>query len=668
MPEDKDTLFTEKVPSPAKEPAKYLPDQKIGLDQEEEQNLMTDLWGEFDRAVMARGIWIERQNRFMKKRSGMYAKKNFPWPGAANYHLPLIDKSIRKFKPTFVSLLADVVPTASFMSLSPQGYSTEPYIEREFHWLFWQRMDAFEEVVVSTDWMLSRGFCVAKVFYEKRTRHTTDHWEVRELPPELLQAVQQAQDQPIRQWLQQVNIPAESLEASVGIVMGALQSGKKDFKLTYEVVEYDAPRLVIKKPEDIVVSSDTTNLDDARFIFEVSMKSGKDLRDYAKQVWYRPHVVEAILEGHGKGNQPSAVIRQEQGNLIATQELRAGMDLWQSAEDLYQIVESYFFQDVDGDGEDERVVFVMAKDYPQEPLATYLYKRRRWPYQMIFFDQIGQGHTDHRGHAELLDPLQTVLKTQHDQKIDRQTISTALSFKYVPGGVHPGSIRYIPGQGIPVRSMNEFEFITPPNVDFSFDKEMMMLKAWAEETVGNPDYGNTNALSETGNSARTAREISAIAQEKQLVLSLDAKVFLHCWQKVFERVWEEWMDYGPREFVIRMMGEPPIEVHRTGMVLGEFQIMPAGNLWNSNPLMNLAKAQHRVQTYLGNPFVRQRELIEDALLRDDPRLAARLLTSPQEAQQMQQQMSQAAYQKGSGSAPKNNGQGLSMAQASHVAT
>ena len=644
-----DTLYTKTVPATGEVPPSV--ETTTTLDGDEERTLMADLEHELQKALSARTTWMSRQTRFFKKRFGIYPKKLFPWPGSASYHLPLIEKSIRKFKPTFVSLLADVVPTASFMSLSPELMAAEPFVEREFHWLLWQRMDIFESVLTATDYMLARGFCVGKVFYERRTSTRTDRWTGEELPIDVVLSVNTGDETPIRQWAAMIGIPPDAIEDVTAQVFDQLRDAKQTITVTYQVVEYDAPRLVIRKPEDVVVPSDTTTLQDARFIFDLSLKSGKDLRQWAKEGWYRKDVVEALLE-HGGTSAGETTLDPTSSDLRSTEETKTGLDLWQSAEDLYRIVEAYCFFDVNGDGEDERVVLVYAPDYMQEPLAVYLYQRSRWPFQKIFFEQIGPSHVDHRGHAELLDPLQTVLKAQHDQKIDRQTITTALSFKYVPGGMHPGNVKYIPGQGIAVRSMAEFEFITPPNTDFAFDKEMLMMKAWAEETVGNPDYGLAGPLSSAGSEARTAREIQAIAQEKQQILSLDAKVYLHCWQKLFEMIWEEWVDYGPRQFVVRLMGEPPIPVDRTGMVMGEFQITPTGNLWNSNPQANLQKAMGRLQLFLGNPFVNQYALLQDAFLRDDPRLVSRLLIPPEQAQHVQKQMQEQAFTKGEASQTK----------------
>ena len=624
--------MTEAMPSEPQDRPKSIPNPRMGMTKTDERDIIGALIGKYHEGLAARVTWMDRQARFFKKRFGIYPKKTFPWPNAANYHLPLIEKSIRKAKPIFLDTLS-VSPVASFMSLDPQGMATEPYIDREFHWLIHQRMDSFDEFQVATDWMLGRGFSVVKVFYERRTREVTETWTPDEIPESVLSGDETV----VTQWLQAVGVPMSEIEEVRPQVIQSVRE-LRDVTVTYTVTDYDAPRLVVKKPEDVVVAPETTKLDDAPWIVEPMLKTATELRAMVKAGYYRKDVVEAILEGARP-----ASIQAESDVLVQEERIRQGT-VDRPPEGLYRILEVYFFHDVRGNGVDERVVFVMSEDYPEEALATYRYTRKRWPYEKIFFERIGWDHTDHRGYAELLDPLQTPLKAQHDQKIDRQTISTALSFKYVPGGVHPSSIRYTPGQGIPVRSMQEFEFLTPPNTDFSFDREMMMLKAWAEETVGNPDFGLTGPLSQTGGEARTAREIGAIAQEKQQIVALDVRVFLNCWRKVFERVWEEWVDFGPREFVVRLLGEPPIAVNRTGLVVGEYSIMPTGTLWNSNPQVNRSKAMQRLQIGLGNPYINQYELWKDAFLQDDPRLVGRVLVSPQEAQAIQQQMTQQALQ------------------------
>lgn len=656
-PKMKDTkeisIYGDKVPQKMKDPPPSVPNpNELHLEHEQEQELMKTLWGEYQRSLGARTVWMERQVRWHKKRFGIRPKKVFPWPGSSNLHLPLVDKSIRKLKPSFVGSLTNPVPIASFHDPNGKTMGEEPYLEQEFHSLVMDRMDSFEQFVVSADMTLEKGFCIAKVFYDYVTNPTQEVLKLADLPQEVSAVAQDGNIDALYQWLDSKGVPEADQPENADRILKALIEVKETVELKWHDVEYDAPRLVIRSPEEIVVPPDTKDIADARMVFDTYSLTGYDLKRAVAKGFFRKHVVKALLEKGGQMAQtgstnpngmPGAGSADDTQQYVNAHQSKTGIDPWLGSSYVFKMIESHTLVDVDDNGNDLRVVVIMAEDYPDEPLAVFASKKRKTCFRTIYFDKVNMEHFDHRGVSQMLDALQTALTVQHNLEIDRQTISTALGFKYVPGKVNPSQIRYIPGQGIAVNDLRNFEFITPPHMDGSFENQKAQLRALAEEYIGNIDFGLTKP---GGQDSRTAAEVNRIAQDKQITLSLDIQIFLHCWGRVFEMIWEEWNDHGPRQFYASMIGRPPLNIDREGKIRGRMRIKPNGSLWNSNPLVELQKAKERLAEMAGNPYIRQMPLYEDRLMREDPRLVQRLLASPEEVQQNMQQLAMAAAQGG----------------------
>ena len=67
--------------------------------------IANSLKAEIIKADASRGEQKKNWERWYKKRMGMRAQKSFPWPGCANVHLPLVDKTIKKMVPLYTSLI-----------------------------------------------------------------------------------------------------------------------------------------------------------------------------------------------------------------------------------------------------------------------------------------------------------------------------------------------------------------------------------------------------------------------------------------------------------------------------------------------------------------------------------------------------------------------------------
>jgi len=611
----------------------------------EPQDRITTLQAQFEESKRARLTWEQYQARWYRKRYGIRPKKTFPWPNCSNFHLPLDDKNIRKVKPAFVGAVQNVVPIATFYSLNAQNRQAEAGTEKEFHWLWHQRMRMFPHVAVAADLALQQGFCIAKTVYDVTYRTVKAVVKRTDLPPEALVKWQAELDP--SEWtlyLQERHGFDPEDEDHAAVMQEGFQElleGAEEVELEYEVKEYDAPRVTIRDPRDIVVPPSTGRLEDADVIFDVSFVTERELKDGARSGRYHRANVRAVIEkgppSRHTTSAADAVFSDggDSGSVAdADVEKKTGVDLqWPEAEG-YVRIEAYHWDEKKGRPHRQLTVWIVG--CPEVPLADEPWEEAEWPFTKLHFEMARYDHYSSRGIPDMLDSLQTSLVVQHNQMIDRQTLATALSFLYEPGAVQPSVMKFIPGQGIPVAMGKRFEFLAPPQMDQSFDKNQLVLKSWAEELIGNPDFGMAGALSQTRGEARSATEIQSIMQEKQMTQSLDIQVWLDGWRDVMRKVWSLWINKGPREFTVRF-GRDRIVVNRTGQVWGEFDLEPNGSLWNLNPQVRMQKAAERITRFAGDPRVNQEILYEDYFREDDERLLPDILHNDQKTQQIQQQ-------------------------------
>src|SRR3970040_225467 len=63
----------------------------------------------------ARKGWLDRQQALTKLRFGIRKPKTFPWRGASNLSVPLIDPLIRRYRPFLMKLVVEPDPVVEFV-------------------------------------------------------------------------------------------------------------------------------------------------------------------------------------------------------------------------------------------------------------------------------------------------------------------------------------------------------------------------------------------------------------------------------------------------------------------------------------------------------------------------------------------------------------------------
>lgn len=588
--------------------------------------------------------------RWFKKRFGIRpAQVNWPWPGAANLHLPLIDKTIRRSKPNFYNAIVGVSPTVTFKS-NVVGDDLELVrgIERRFDDMLHEEMEIFKPVAFGIDKMLERGYFTFKVIQEFFPEVVQEKIDIKEKFSQEVQDFiynpETTEDQLIEEMAMQfdMDINDDSDVEQIQSAIDQIKQGKQVIEFQREVHLHPHPSLFIKDSQSIVVPPDTCDIRDARRVEDQIPMTCEDILERAYSgKWDKANTL-MLLERLGyktdEAEKSRSGVNADKKETERLEERREGVE--GHTEDLPIISEIYFWFKWPGDKLPSRSVLTVHKKNTDLPLRFRKYKYEavdgspaKWPFGQVTFEVVGDRYHSPRGYSQMLDSLQTELTNNHNAKSNWMSIANSLNVKVKKtANIQTG---WIPGQPFYVNRMDDVEEMNFSQRDMSFDNEERILKGWAEEYIGlldstlvQPGTQGTN-----GSDARTKAEIDAVQAITVSVAGADLQVFQILGMNVMYRmIWERWMQYGPDEIsYVGSNGEEKvvskIDIKR------RFRMAPTGNIGNVSKDQRLRRAQARYQMFAGNTLINQGELIKDYLVNDDERTIEKLYIPPANVQQ-----------------------------------
>jgi hypothetical protein len=115
------------------------------------------------KAISDRSTWEDRQGLWYQMRHDGLRRTSKPFPGAADLHFPLIESTIKSFKPFFLAQTFSRDSLASFTGLGGQSTADAGKAEKAFdHYLRFET-NFPKQYMAMTDIMLLRGRAVMKV-------------------------------------------------------------------------------------------------------------------------------------------------------------------------------------------------------------------------------------------------------------------------------------------------------------------------------------------------------------------------------------------------------------------------------------------------------------------------------------------------------------------------
>ena len=564
--------------------------------------------------------WRQSHDKFYRLRFRVKKAKTFPFTGCSNLRLPTIETYIRKAKAALVGIYANIKPRMQVIPQTDQDLNKANKIEKFLDYLADYKMMLIEKLILGCDKMLEKGFFVAKVTWNMKSRTYNEELNLDDVSLEdamKLFDLEIPDEAIMQEMVQRLNVDMsetvmEDNMLSVQKAVKELRSGKSIIKVELKDELYNAPDVFICDPGDIYVPSDAgIDVQNLRWICHEYYEPLEVLRQRAREGIYDSDEIDDIIDLKNYGTEDKTISKDNDKIDEQTKSMREGIDRVNNPSHLVKIWEVYkYYNPVEGEPE-QKWQFILAPEFSKVLKKQVCpYDHQKFPFVRFAMEVIDDRWFSPRGIPEHLEDLSKEIDAQHNQKIDNQTIRNAPMFKFRSGVVNPKLVRFIPAQGIPVAGMGALDDSiklmdnSNANTEFSYEREEMLLKTVIQEYLGQVDYSLQSMINKR--QPRTLGEVQMQAQNANQVFSLDATMWTASLSELFTQMLELCQQYMPERVFALVTGQDDLEpIHMTrDEIQGKYHIVCRGNDTNTNPYVKAQKSQMRVQLLL-NPLTLQ---------------------------------------------------------------
>lgn len=641
-----------------------------------------------EEAESARSEWMNKQEKLLRQRKGVRKPKVFPWKGANNHNWPIMDGTIRRWKPGVTALILGADPVCYFFPTNPRAMAAAPDAQAYYHWRFHQ-IDGMEETVYElADYVAQHGLAYTLQCWDYRTRRVCRVCQVTDLFPQGVEAAYEQYAQAIAQQTAALSeavatgqAPPDVLaQAPVAVPLQefvvqvleteynlrqqnpleteqllaaaqAILQGAERVKFYYHVVIADRPQWMAFSPFDVIVPPRMDDPATAEFLGLVYRLTTDDVRVMANDGWFDAEPAEEVARRIEQRQSVDAEREQLFGragssyrqilNVLDQSEGLVPGEINDPNRDLFLRI--YTKMDVDGDLIKEQVVlWYHPATKTVLSIHPYVSPFPEWPIVRFEFEHNSRRPYQSRGVAELLTVFQATVNKMHNSRLDAMQITLSPMFQMrASAGNLKRNIRFMPGQIIPVSQVGDFA-----RVDFDVSgllqslTEENLTKNLAENYIGIFDPG---ILALNPSERRTAAEVDAVVTQTQSVFGQDAQLFQVAMRKVHRQLWKLIMEFGPAEEYFRVTGVEQPKLARKFELDMEYDLVPSGTPANTSRQLAMRRAAEALQLFLPDQtgLIDKHQLFKwyfDIL--DHNR--AKLIVRPPEAAAAVQQVMQAA--------------------------
>jgi hypothetical protein len=553
----------------------------------------------------------------------------WPWPGAADSRVALVDKYLRED----IALLMQVFQNNRILVRPNSPARDAAWANRLtslLRWLVYEEMQETEaEAEYLANLLLERGTAALGIWWHREETLTR---ETLELEP-LLQAAQQAQMRLARgeqgdalnfQALLPQLIMDPTLEAqALTMIQGLTPEGsgltnarlKQSLRELRETGKTQFPRPIVRKNrpcvralawnEDIWTPPETIEVQRSRLVFIREWLTEADIREHARAYEWEGNWVDAVLDTQ-KGR-----VTEMWTNGPARSRGPSWNALGQpDAQELYEVVTAYErLSDGDGIPGIYATVFSPGLADKEKWAASELldYAHGQFPFAVWSTERRSRLLDDARGYGEVAATWQTQIKRQWDARIDRTDVAT-LPPSHHPPGEEPDA--WGPGVQIPTLQPERFGYFESPKFDPGSKEVEETVRRFADEYFGRPvDEQNT---------------VQAQLLQGELVRKWQAG-----WKQAFTQIIQLCQQYMPDEFYFRVVGGEQgrgIKATREE-IQGPFNVTLKFNVrdLDADLVGEKLKLMERALAMDSNAIVDRNEAIAAAMELVDPGYAERLL-------------------------------------------
>lgn len=563
--------------------------------------------------------WSQKLDFYYRMRYRLRRTKDFPFIGCSNLGLPTIEKFLRKIKASLFNTFWGIRPHAVIIPEGPGSFDIANRLEHYIDWLLETKIGFAKKFAVALDKMLEKGFVLLEPIWVIKDEKRKFDIDLDGLPQDIVQLVLSGLSENDEQIVDQIakifdvdmneTVRQENLTA-ISEALKKLKSGQKRVQITVCDETYNNIDINVHDPENVFVPVDSgINPQDCRFIGYEVYEPWDIVKKKAHEGIYDIEVFsemqafkEASMNAPSQGKDSFNINRTTD----ALKDQREGIERANNQSGSVKLIRTYAWYDLDGDGVEERNVFILAPEWKKCLKAfPFPYSHRKWPAVRLDAEMVDDRWFSPRGIPEMLEDITKEIDTQHNQKIDQQTIRNVPMFTYRSGVVNSRFVKFIPGQAIPVNGMTPLNDAVSilrnesSNAEYSYRDEEMLLKMEVSELYGVTDYGTQSLVNRR--QPRTASEVMAQQQSGSVIFSLDSLLMAENLSELLTHIIQLTQQYLPDKIFFSVVGEGASAHLSREEIQGQFLVRARGNDMNTNPQKRLEMAQAK-HAFLVQPY------------------------------------------------------------------
>lgn len=553
--------------------------------------------GKVEESISNTSVWLDKQSKYHRLRMRIKKTKTFPFVGCSNIRMPTAEIKIRKVKAGIVNAIFGIRPIVQVVPPPSGTWETARKIEKWLDHLIMDVMQYLNKGIMTVDQMLECGFFINKPYWRLEINKRQETFDLDDISLEEANFLYDTNtsDDMIKQFLVEkfdVDLNdwvAKENEEILDTVVKKIAEANHDFDFFVQDVLYNAPDVALVPPERLFVPADS-GIDPQKcgcLVHEFYLPI-QELETNAKHKGWDIDGVTEIKDYRGIDTR---TLKDDQ------KDLREGVSRLNET-GLVRIWEYFGWYDLNEDGEKEKVVLTQAPDF-----SKTLHKRGlpnlngKFPFVKFFYELTDDRWYSHRGIPEMVEDIIKEIDTQHNMKIDSQTVRNAPMFVYRAGMVNPNLVQMIPNQGIPVNGLQPLTDTIQvlnahnSNVEFSYEREQQILEAQIEECIGQTNFTLQSMINRR--QPRTLGEVELQNQNVQQIFSLDVTMQVGQFTELFNMIYDLWSQHGDDEVEFAYFGQEGWEKIKLTKeeIQGKYKITVRGNDQNTNPQVKLQKAQ-----------------------------------------------------------------------------
>ena len=477
-------------------------------------------------------IWAGKSNDFKKYSANPETGEVFPWPGASDQEIRMVDNQINKC----VAMSLNAVRQAHIVAtpVESSDIARANVISMFVRWLVNTKMDDFyDQVELGLNHLFEKGMMVHYVYYESQDQKQQQAIKLDEIAMALPQIAEAIQDGSMDEELSAAM--SEQFGVSKTKSRGMLKELRKDGETTVPVVRrvINRPRIKALAPdEDIFWPNYTIDPQEAPYVFHVLNMTPEQIRSkIASEGWDKEFVDKAI---------ENATVGE---NDVYTHNLSLEDEILRDDDETIRIV--YCYQRLlDEDNIPGIYCTVFCNEVPDLYAKHTLmdYAHGGYPFVVSTFEKTSKRLYASRSVPEVGEAFQQVVKVETDASIDRQSLATVPPLEH-PLGRCP--TRYGPGVRIPYRTPGEVRFADTPR----FDAGSIEVRRLMQESFDR--Y--------FGNNAPNIDPVESQIKQQNIINRV-----LHHMKYVMDQVYGLYQQYGPDEEYFRVTGVQDMQKYAKG--------------------------------------------------------------------------------------------------------